>query len=285
MTAITNDLAPDDVLRIDDLEVAYGGSVLALHGVSLRLQRGAIVALLGPNGAGKSTTLKAASALLGAERGAITRGDILLDGQSVRARSATELARAGLVQVLEGRHCFTRLSVEENLLSGAFARKKQKLFDLAARRELRADLERVYERFPRLRAKRKLAAGYTSGGEQQMIALGRALMGRPRVILLDEPSMGLAPQVVAEIFEIIRELNRDEGVSLLLAEQNAVMALRYAEYGYILENGRVASEGSAAELQARDDIQQFYLGVGAEGRTRFRKRVVVTEAPDPLSHT
>ena len=259
----------DDVaLRIQDLEVAYGGSVLALHGVSLRVQRGAIVALLGPNGAGKSTTLKAASALLGAERGAITRGDILLDGQSVRERGPTELARAGLVQVLEGRHCFTRLSVEENLLSGAFARKLG--WSLAARRALREDLERVYQRFPRLRAKRKLAAGYTSGGEQQMIALGRALMGRPRVILLDEPSMGLAPQVVAEIFEIIRELNRDEGVSLLLAEQNAVMALRYADYGYILENGRVASEGSAAELQARDDIQQFYLGVGAEGRTRFR---------------
>jgi branched-chain amino acid transport system ATP-binding protein len=169
----------------------------------------------------------------------------------------------GLVQVLEGRHCFTRLSVEDNLLSGAFARGRP------SRREVRGDLERVYERFPRLRAKRKLAAGYASGGEQQMIALGRALMGRPRLILLDEPSMGLAPQVVAEIFEIIAELN-GEGVSLLLAEQNAVMALRYAAYGYILETGRVASEGSADDLRARDDIQQFYLGVGAEGRTRFR---------------
>ena len=259
-------MSDDNILQIDDLEVAYGGSVLALHGVSLEVPRGAIVALLGPNGAGKSTTLKAASALLGAERGAITRGDIRFDGQSVRERAATELARAGLVQVLEGRHCFTRLTVEENLLSGAFARGRW------ARREVRADLERVYERFPRLRLKRKLAAGYTSGGEQQMIALGRALLGRPRLILLDEPSMGLAPQVVAEIFEIISTLNRDDGVSILLAEQNAVMALRHAEYGYILENGRVASQGSAAALRARDDIQQFYLGVGAEGRTRFRKR-------------
>ena len=273
-------MSDDSILHIDELEVAYGGSVLALHDVSLRVPRGAIVALLGPNGAGKSTTLKAASALLGAERGAITRGDIRYDGQTVRARAATELARAGLVQVLEGRHCFTRLTVEENLLSGAFARGRS-AFDLAARREVRADLERVYERFPRLRLKRKLAAGYTSGGEQQMIALGRALMGRPRLILLDEPSMGLAPQVVAEIFEIISALNRDDGVSLLLAEQNAVMALRYAEYGYILENGRVASEGSAQALRARDDIQQFYLGVGAEGRTRFRKRPPPV-VPQPL---
>lgn len=267
-------MSDDTILQIADLEVAYGGSVLALHGVSLVVPRGAIVALLGPNGAGKSTTLKAASALLGSERGAITAGDIQFDGRSVRGREPTELARAGLVQVLEGRHCFTRLTVEENLLSGTFARAKSRRFgfDLAAQRAQRADLERIYERFPRLRLKRKLAAGYTSGGEQQMIALGRALMGRPRLILLDEPSMGLAPQVVAEIFEIIRALNRDEGVSFLLAEQNAVMALRYAEHGYILENGRVASEGSAAELRARDDIQQFYLGVGAEGRTRFRKR-------------
>jgi branched-chain amino acid transport system ATP-binding protein len=271
-------MSDDSILRIDDLEVAYGGSVLALHGVTLSVPRGAIVALLGPNGAGKSTTLKAAAALLGAERGVVTRGDIRFDGQSVRERGATELARAGLVQVLEGRHCFTRLSVEDNLLSGAFARGR-----FVPRREVKADLERVYERFPRLRLKRKLAAGYTSGGEQQMIALGRALMGRPRLILLDEPSMGLAPQLVAEIFEIIRALNRDEGVSFLLAEQNAVMALRYAAHGFILENGRVASEGSADALRARDDIQQFYLGVGAEGRTRFRKRTTEVTGAEPRS--
>ena len=267
---MSDDRTPD-VLRIQALEVAYGGNVLALHGVSLHVPRGSIVALLGPNGAGKTTTLKAASALLGAERGAITGGDVWYQGQSVRGRSASQLARAGLVQVLEGRHCFTQLTVEENLLTGAFARRRVA--------SLREDLERVYERFPRLRDKRKLAAGYTSGGEQQMIALGRALMGRPQTILLDEPSMGLAPQVVAEIFEIIAALRRDEGVSLLLAEQNAVMALRYADYGYILESGRVASEGAASELRARDDIQQFYLGVGAQGRTRFRqpRRLPATE--------
>jgi branched-chain amino acid transport system ATP-binding protein len=251
------------ILRLEDLEVAYDGIVLALHGVSLQVPRGAIVALLGPNGAGKTTTLKAASALLHAERGAITRGRALYEGRDVRGRSASALARQGLVQVLEGRHCFTQLTVEENLRSGAFARG-------FAARDVGADLERVYARFPRLRDKRKLAAGYTSGGEQQMIALGRALMGRPKLILLDEPSMGLAPRVVAEIFEIIRALNRDEGVSLLLAEQNAVMALRYADYGYILENGRVVSEDSAEALRARDDIQHFYLGVGSESRARVR---------------
>jgi branched-chain amino acid transport system ATP-binding protein len=263
---MSDDRTDAPILRIDDLQVAYGGNVLALHGVSLQVPRGSIVALLGPNGAGKSTTLKAVSALLGADRGAITAGDAWYEGHSVRWQTASKLARAGLVQVLEGRHCFTRLTVEENLLSGAFARGR------AERGSLHTDLERVYARFPRLRDKRKLAAGYTSGGEQQMIALGRALMGRPKLILLDEPSMGLAPLVVAEIFEIIATLNRDEGVSLLLAEQNAVMALRYASHGYILENGRVASDGTAEALRARDDIQQFYLGVGVEGRTPYREK-------------
>jgi branched-chain amino acid transport system ATP-binding protein len=261
---MSDDRSEDPILRIADLEVAYGGNVLALHGVSLHVPRGSVVALLGPNGAGKSTTLKAASGLLGSERGSITAGEVVYEGRGARGRSPTELARAGLVQVLEGRHCFTRLSVEDNLRSGAFARGH------AARSAVREDLERVYARFPRLRDKRKLAAGYTSGGEQQMIAIGRALMGRPKLILLDEPSMGLAPRVVAEIFEIIATLHRDDGVSFLLAEQNAVMALRYASYGYILENGRVASEGTSEALRARDDIQQFYLGVGSEGRTRFR---------------
>jgi branched-chain amino acid transport system ATP-binding protein len=274
---MSDDRSEQPILRIANLDVAYGGHVLALHGVTLHVPRGSVVALLGPNGAGKSTTLKAASALLGSERGAITAGELVYEGIPVRSRSATELARAGLVQVLEGRHCFTRLSVEDNLLSGAFARGR------AGRASVREDLERVYARFPRLRDKRKLAAGYTSGGEQQMIALGRALMGRPKLILLDEPSMGLAPRVVAEIFEIIARLNEDEGVSLLLAEQNAVMALRYSAYGYILENGRVASEGTAEALRARDDIQQFYLGVGAEGRTRFRAARTRTVVPTPQS--
>jgi branched-chain amino acid transport system ATP-binding protein len=247
------------ILAIHDLEVAYDGIIRALHGVSLEVAHGAIVALLGSNGAGKTTTLKAVSALLRAERGAITGGDIYYEGESVRTASPAHLARRGLVQVLEGRHCFKRLSVEENLITGSFARR-------GSRAELREDLERIYTRFPRLKLKRKLAAGYTSGGEQQMIAIGRALMARPKLVLLDEPSMGLAPQVVAEIFEIVRALHRDDGVSFLLAEQNAVMALRYADYGYILETGRIASRGSAAELRARDDIQHFYLGVSGVGR-------------------
>jgi len=273
---MTDERSAPAILRIDGLEVAYGGAALALHGVSLEVARGSIVALLGPNGAGKSTTLKAAAGLLGSERGEIVRGDVVYEGRSVRGESASTLARAGMVQVLEGRHCFTRLTVEENLLSGAFARggSWRSLFGLerhaASRSAIRADLERVYARFPRLRDKRKLPAGYTSGGEQQMIALGRALMGRPKLILLDEPSMGLAPQVVTEIFAIITALNRDEGVSFLLAEQNAVMALRHADYGYVLESGRVVSEARAEVLRARDDIQQFYLGGGSEGRVRFR---------------
>lgn len=257
-----------NILSIAALEVVYAGVAVALHGVSLQVPRGSIVALLGPNGAGKSTTLKAASALLGVDRGAISAGDIVYEGRRVTGSSASSLARAGMVQVLEGRHCFTRLSVEENLRTGAFARGG--LWRGPTRREVQDDLERMYLRFPRLRDKRKLAAGYTSGGEQQMIALGRALMGRPKLILLDEPSMGLAPQVVAEIFETVAALNREEGVSFLLAEQNAVMALKYAAHGYILEGGRVVSEGSAQALQSRDDIQQYYLGVSHEGRASFR---------------
>jgi branched-chain amino acid transport system ATP-binding protein len=251
------------ILSLVDVEVRYEGIIRALHGVSLEVPRGAIVALLGPNGAGKSTTLKAASGLLRAERGEVTAGELRFLGKSIVHNRSRELAQQGLVQVLEGRHCFPRLSVQENLLTGTLARR-------VSRAELRRDLERVYARLPRLAAKRKLAAGVTSGGEQQMIAIGRALMAQPVLVLLDEPSMGLAPQVVEEIFEIVKLENRDAGVSFLLAEQNAVMALRYADYGYLLETGRVASQGSAAELTARDDIQQFYLGVGKEGRTSFR---------------
>jgi branched-chain amino acid transport system ATP-binding protein len=251
------------MLSFEAVEVAYEGIILALHGVTLTVPDGAIVALLGPNGAGKTTTLKAASALLHSERGAITAGDVKFLGHSIRSTSPRELARSGLVQVLEGRHCFTRLTVEENLLTGSLARR-------VSRAQLRKNLERVYARFPQLANKRKVAAGYTSGGEQQMIALGRALMLEPRLLLLDEPSMGLAPQVVQEIFEIVKACNRDDGVSFLLAEQNAVMALRYADYGYVLETGRVVSEGTAAELAARDDVQRFYLGGGEEGRQSFR---------------
>ncbi|MET0389033.1 MAG: ABC transporter ATP-binding protein [Polyangiales bacterium] len=272
---MTDDRTADPILRIDQLEVAYAGMALALHGVSLQVPRGAIVALLGPNGAGKSTTLKAVSALLGPERGEITGGDVWYEGKSVRGRSASQLARAGMVQVLEGRHCFPRLSVEENLRTGAFARRG------ADRRSVQSDLALIYTRFPRLRDKRKLPAGYTSGGEQQMIALGRALMGRPQLILLDEPSMGLAPQVVAEIFEALSALHREANVSLLLAEQNAVMALRYADFGYILESGRVVTEGPASVLRDRDDIQKFYLGVGAEGRIQFRSAQAKNDAPQP----
>jgi branched-chain amino acid transport system ATP-binding protein len=254
------------ILSLRSLEVVYDQSIRALHGASLEVERGSLVALLGANGAGKSTTLKAASALLHAENGEIVHGEIDYLGASIRGRSPRQLARAGLVQVLEGRHCFGQLSVEEDLISGALLRRP-------SRRALREDLERMYALFPRLLAKRKLAAGYTSGGEQQMLAIARALMAHPQLVLLDEPSMGLAPQVVAEVFEIIRACNREQQVSFLLAEQNAVMALRYADYGYILENGRIASHGPAAELQKREDVKQFYLGVGSEGRKRFRTGV------------
>jgi len=256
-----HDEAP--ILSLRAVEVVYDHSIRALHGASLEVARGALVALLGANGAGKTTTLKAASALLHAENGAIVSGEVRYLGASTAGRSPRQLAQAGLVQVLEGRHCFGQLTVEENLISGALLRRP-------SRRELKADLERMYTLFPRLVRKRKLAAGYTSGGEQQMLAIARALMARPQLVLLDEPSMGLAPQVVAEVFEIIRKWNLEAKVSFLLAEQNAVMALRYADYGYILENGRIASHGPAPELQKREDVKQFYLGVGSEGRKSFR---------------
>ena len=252
------------VLSIEDAHVVYAGTISALRGVSLQVEAGQIVALLGSNGAGKSTTLRAASGLLPAERGELTQGRVLLRGQDQRGRPAAELARAGLVQVLEGRRCFAHLSVEENLRSAALQRRSS---------EVRADLERVYARFPRLRERVRSAAGYLSGGEQQMLAIGRALMLRPSVLLLDEPSIGLAPQMVQEIFEIIAELHRAEGVSILIAEQNARLALRYAQHAYVLENGCVAASGSARELLAREDVQNFYLGQAAseQGQLRARK--------------
>ncbi|ATE59477.1 ABC transporter ATP-binding protein [Thauera sinica] len=243
------------ILQVDDIEVVYEQVILAVHGVSLSLGEGRIVALLGANGAGKSTTLKAISALVGAERGEVVGGRVLYRGKDVTRSAPDVLVRNGLVQVLEGRHCFPHLSVEENLLAGALA-------SGGSRQEVKAGLERIYHYFPRLKERRRSAAGYTSGGEQQMVAIGRALMARPAVVLLDEPSMGLAPLIVDEIFAIVARLNADEGVSFLLAEQNASVALRHAHHAYVLESGRVVAQGSAAELAARSDIHDLYLGAG-----------------------
>jgi len=251
-------------LSLNNIEVIYDRVILVLKGVSLEVAEGGIVALVGANGAGKTTTIKSISNLLGSERGEVTKGSIEFRGERIERLSPTELVRRGVVQVMEGRRCFEHLSVEENLLTGAYTRKQK-------RAVITRDLELVYEYFPRLRERRKSQAGYTSGGEQQMIALGRALMASPNMILLDEPSMGLAPQLVREIFEIVKALNRREGVTFLLAEQNTAMALRYATYGYVLENGRVVMDGDAASLRVNEDVKEFYLGVGGEGRRSFRR--------------
>ena len=250
-------------LRVNNIEVIYDHVILVLKGVSLEVPQGGIVTLLGANGAGKTTTLKAISNLLRAERGDVTKGSIELNGERIDGLTASELVKRGVTQVMEGRHCFEHLTVEENLLTGAYVRT-----DGAA--AIRADLDKVYEYFPRLRERRNAQAGYTSGGEQQMCTLGRALMSRPSMILLDEPSMGLAPQLVAEIFEIVRRLNQDEGVTFLLAEQNTNVALKYADYGYILENGRVVLDGAAATLAENEDVKEFYLGLSASGRKSYR---------------
>jgi len=255
--------AVDAVLSVNNIEVVYNHVILVLKGVSLAVPRGRIVALLGANGAGKTTTLKAISNLLRAERGEVTKGSIVFDGAEVQALSPNVLVRRGCIQVMEGRHCFAHLTVEENLLTGAFTRR-----DGGA--AIRADLERVYAYFPRLKERRGAIAGYTSGGEQQMCAIGRALMSRPKMILLDEPSMGLAPQLVAEIFDIVRSLNQQEGVSFLLAEQNTHMALKYASYGYILENGRIVMDGEARALAENEDVKEFYLGMAEGERKSFR---------------
>jgi branched-chain amino acid transport system ATP-binding protein len=251
------------ILALNNVEVVYDHVILVLKGVSLDVERGGIVALLGANGAGKSTTLKAISNLLHAERGEVTKGSIVFDGEEVKARAPNELVRRGCIQVMEGRHCFEHLTVEENLLTGAYTRR-----DGAA--GIRHDLDLVYSYFPRLRERRSALAGYTSGGEQQMCAIGRALMSRPKMILLDEPSMGLAPQIVEEIFEIVHRLNEKEGVSFLLAEQNANMALKYARYGYILENGRIVMDGDARALRENEDVKEFYLGIAEGKRKSFR---------------
>jgi len=252
------------LLDVNGIEVIYNHVILVLKGVSLAVPAGGVVALLGGNGAGKTTTLKAISNLLEGERGEVTKGAIRLDGERVEKLNPSELVKRGVVQVMEGRHCFGHLTVEENLLTGAYTRR-------ASRAEIRADLERVYAFFPRLKQRRQSMAGFTSGGEQQMTAIGRALMARPRMILLDEPSMGLAPQIVEEIFEIVRNLNAREHVSFLLAEQNTMVALRFASFGYILENGRVVLEGTAESLSSNEDVKEFYLGISAAGRTSFRE--------------
>ena len=244
--------------------MVYDRVILVLKGVSLAVPNGGIVALLGANGAGKTTTLKAISNLLHSERGEVTKGAIIFDGAEVQAPSPNEVVRRGCIQVMQGRYCFGHLTIEENLLTGAFTRR-----DGAA--AIRADLEKVYRYFPRLAERRQAMAGYTSGGEQQMCAIGRALMSRPKMILLDEPSMGLAPQIVEEIFAIMKNLNESEGVSFLLAEQNVNLALKYAGYGYILENGRVVLDGAAAALRENEDVKEFYLGVAEGKRKSFRE--------------
>jgi branched-chain amino acid transport system ATP-binding protein len=266
MTLAQTEISPatDNILAVNNVEVVYDHVILVLKGVSLEVPKGAIVALLGANGAGKTTTLKAISNLLHSERGQVTKGSIIFDGEEVKARSPNALVRRGCIQVMEGRQCFGHLTVEENLLTGAFTRR-----DGGA--AIRQDLDRVYAYFPRLKERKDAMAGYTSGGEQQMCALGRALMSRPKMVLLDEPSMGLAPQIVEEIFEIVKSLNEKEGVSLLLAEQNTNMALKYAGYGYILENGRVVLDGEARSLRENEDVKEFYLGIAEGRRKSFRE--------------
>ena len=244
------------LLSVNNIEVIYDHVILVLKGVSLDVPEGRIVALLGANGAGKTTTLKAVSNLLRAERGDVTKGSIEYEGARVDQLTPHDLVKRGVIQVMEGRHCFAHLTIEENLLTGAYTRG-------LSRAETRDELDKIYGYFPRLKTRRKSQAGYTSGGEQQMCAIGRAMMAKPRMVLLDEPSMGLAPQIVEEIFEIVRDLNQRERVSFLLAEQNTMVALRYADYGYILENGRVVMDGEAEALRSNEDVKEFYLGVAA----------------------
>ena len=262
-TETTASATAGKILSVNNIEVIYDHVILVLKGVSLDVSRGGIVALLGANGAGKTTTLKAISNLLHAERGDVTKGSIVFDGAEVQDLTPNELVKRGCIQVMEGRHCFGHLTIEENLLTGAFTRRDGKS-------AVKRDLDLVYSYFPKLSERMTSLAGYTSGGEQQMCAIGRALMSRPKMILLDEPSMGLAPQIVEEIFGIVKDLNEKEGVSFLLAEQNTHMALRYARYGYILENGRVVMDGEAKALAENEDVKEFYLGISEGRRKSFR---------------
>ncbi|MEL6208806.1 MAG: ABC transporter ATP-binding protein [Pseudomonadota bacterium] len=257
------DQTADNILEVADVEVVYDSVISALHDVSLAVPRGKIVALLGGNGAGKSTTLKSISTMLAGERGKVTRGRITYDGTAVQGQTPADMVGLGLVHVLEGRRCFGHLTVEENIIAGAYSRR-------LSRQEIKDELEKIYGYFKRLRERRKSQAGYTSGGEQQMVAVARAMMAKPRMLLLDEPSMGLAPQLVAEIFNIVSELNRNEGVSILLAEQNTNVALRNADYGYIIESGHVMLHGTAESLLTNDKVKELYLGISKEGRKNFR---------------
>tara|TARA_B100000965_G_scaffold98310_1_gene80398 strand:+ start:335 stop:1183 length:849 start_codon:yes stop_codon:yes gene_type:complete len=253
----------EDILKIENIEVMYDSVISALHDVSLSVPRGKIVALLGGNGAGKSTTLKAISTMLASERGKVTKGKITYDGNIISNQNPTEMVSLGMVQVLEGRRCFGHLTVEENIITGAYSRK-------LTNSEMKNELEKIYSYFNRLKDRRKSQAGFTSGGEQQMLAVARAMMAKPKMLLLDEPSMGLAPQLVAEIFKIVKELNSKEGVSILLAEQNTNIALRNSDYGYIIETGNVMLEGTADELLDNDEVKELYLGISKEGRKNFR---------------
>ena len=260
---MNNENNSENILEIKNIEVVYDDVILAISDVSLNVPKGSIVALLGGNGAGKSTTLKSVSTMLASERGKVTKGSIKYNGQQVEKLNPSDMVNLGLVQVLEGRRCFGHLTVEENIISGAYTRKLSKS-------EINSELDRMYGYFPRLKERRKSQAGFTSGGEQQMIAVARAMMAKPKMLLLDEPSMGLAPQLVEEIFNIVKELNDKEGVSILLAEQNTNIALRNADYGYIIETGQVMLDGSAKSLLNDDKVKEFYLGISSEGRKNFR---------------
>ena len=262
LSKTNNKKTVQNLLEVNNIEVVYNHVILVLKGVSLNVKKGGITTLLGGNGAGKTTTLKSISNLLASERGEVTKGSISFNNQNVHQLDPSQLVKMGVIQVMEGRHCFEHLTVEENLLTGGYTRKSNK--------EVKNDLERVYEYFPRLKERRTSQAGYTSGGEQQMVAIGRALMANPSMILLDEPSMGLAPQLVKQIFEIVSQINKKEGVTILLAEQNTNMALQYAEYAYILENGRVVMEGTAKSMRDNEDVKEFYLGISGEGRQSYR---------------
>ena len=260
---MNNQNSSENILEIKNIEVVYDDVILAISDVSLNVPKGSVVALLGGNGAGKSTTLKSVSTMLASERGKVTKGSITYNGQQVEKLNPSDMVNLGLVQVLEGRRCFGHLTVEENIISGAYTRKLSKS-------EINSELDRMYGYFPRLKERRKSQAGFTSGGEQQMIAVARAMMAKPKMLLLDEPSMGLAPQLVEEIFNIVKELNDKEGVSILLAEQNTNIALRNADYGYIIETGQVMLDGSAKSLLNDDKVKEFYLGISSEGRKNFR---------------
>jgi branched-chain amino acid transport system ATP-binding protein len=253
------------LLTVNNIEVIYDHVILVLRGVSLRVPEGGIVALLGANGAGKSTTLKAISGLLRTERGDVTKGGVEFLGKPIHRRDPSDIVRRGIVQVMEGRHVFEHLTVEENLLTGAYTRRNG--------RSIADDLQLVYRYFPRLKDRHTVRAGYVSGGEQQMLAIGRALMARPRLMLLDEPSMGLAPMLVQEIFEIVSRLNREERVAVLLAEQNVSMALRFAQYAYVMESGRIVLDGDARTISENEDVKEFYLGLSGVGHRKSYRDV------------